>query len=104
MRRACSKSPEQESKVDGLETGVQPVLAVLPQPSVLFQPGEAVPDNPALGPHLEDVQLAFLGYRHGDGFAQNLLHTLRERLACVAVIAQEALHLAQRGFAALERQ
>lgn len=68
--RACSKSPEQESQesqVDGLETGVQPVLAVLPQPPVLFQPGEAVLGNPALGHHLESVQLASLNNQHSDG-------------------------------------
>lgn len=78
--------------MDELQAGIQLPLAVLPQPSALFQPCEAALNNPSFGHHLERMQLASLGnlYRHIP--AQNLPHSLREGLAHVAAVAQQALH------------
>lgn len=92
--RACSKSFEQEHQecqVDELQAGVEPSLAVLPQPPVLVQPGKAAFHDPALGHHFESVKLASLGDLHRHMPSQNLLHALRERPTDVACIAQQAL-------------
>ena len=43
--------------MDKLQAGIEPALAVLPQPPVLLQPGKAALDNPALRHDLEGVQL-----------------------------------------------
>ena len=47
--------------MDELQAGVEPALAVLPQPPILLQPGKAALDDPALGHDLEGMQLASLG-------------------------------------------
>ena len=44
--------------MDELQAGVEPALAVLPQASVLLQPGEAALDDPALGHDRKGVQFA----------------------------------------------
>ena len=56
--RTCSKSFEQkgqEGQVDELQTGVNHSLAVLPQSSILFQPGKTTLDDPSLGHDLKGV-------------------------------------------------
>ena len=103
--RTCSKSPEQkaqECQVDELQAGVEPALAVLPQPPILLQPGKAALDDPAPGHDLEGVQFTALGNLYRDVPTHNLLRTLRKGLACVATVAQQGLHPAQSRFAALQ--
>ena len=56
--RTCSKSFEQECQkcqVDKLQAGIEPALAVLPQPPVLLQPSKATLYYPTLGHDLEGV-------------------------------------------------
>ena len=103
--RTCSKSPEQkaqECQVDELQAGVEPALAVLPQPPILLQPGKAALDDPALGHDLEAMQLASLCNLHRDVLAQNFLRALHKGPTHVAAVAQQALHPAQGGLAALK--
>ena len=103
--RTCSKSPEQkaqECQVDELQAGVEPALAVLPQPPILLQPGKAALDDPALGHHLERMQFTALCDLYGDMYAQDLLNALSERLAYIAAVTQQRLHPAQSRFAALQ--
>ena len=60
----CSKFSEQEAqegKMDKLQAGVEPALAVLPWPAVLLQPRKAALNHPTLGHDLEGVQFAALG-------------------------------------------
>lgn len=80
--------------MDELQAGVEFAFAVLPQPLVLLQPGEAALDHTTLGDHNELVQLAALGNRHRDSLAKYLLHALREGLAHIAAVGQHALYLA----------
>lgn len=81
--------------MDELQAGVERALAVLPQPSVLFQPREAAFDDPALGHDLEGVQFAAFGDLHRDLLAQDLSYALGERLSGIAAIAQQVLHVSQ---------
>ena len=46
--------------MDELQTGIEPALAVLPQPAVLLQPCKATLHYPTLGHHFEGVQLTAL--------------------------------------------
>ena len=46
--------------MDELQAGVEPALAVFPQPPVLLQPCKATLDNPTLWHDLEGVQLTAL--------------------------------------------
>lgn len=89
--------------MDELQTGVEPSLAVLPQPSVLLQPGKAALHDPALWHDLEGMQFAALGDLHRHMLAQPFAHPLREGLTRVAAIAQNALHPAQAPFATPQR-
>ena len=103
--RTCSKSPEQkaqECQVDELQAGVEPALAVLPQPPILLQPGKAALDDPALGHHLERMQFTALGDLYRDVSAQNVLDALGKRSAHIAAVTQQGLHPAQGRFAALQ--
>ena len=77
--------------MDELQAGVEQTLAVLPQPSVLVQPSKAALDDPAFGHDLEGVQLAAPGNLHRDALTEDVTHALRERLADVASIDQQAL-------------
>ena len=88
--------------MDELQAGVEQSLAVLPQPSVLLQPGKAALDDPALWHDLEGMQLTALGdlYRHM--LAQDVPHALGKRLTGVAAVTQQALHLAEPRLAALQ--
>lgn len=52
--------------MDELQAGVEQPLAIFPQPPVLFQPGKAALDDPALGNHGKLVQFAALGNLHRD--------------------------------------
>ena len=81
--------------MDELQAGVEQSLAVLPQPSVLLQPGKAALDDPALWHDLEGMQLTALGdlYRHM--LAQNVPYALGKMLTGVATVTQQALHLAE---------
>ena len=88
--------------MDDVQAGVQQPLAVLPQPPILLQPGKAALDDPAPGHDLEGVQFTALGNLYRDVPTHNLLRTLRKGLACVATVAQQALHPAQGGLAALK--
>lgn len=54
--------------------------------------------------HFERVQFAALGDLHCHMPTQDFLHTSREGLAHIAAIGEQALHPAQVGFAARERQ
>ena len=104
--RTCSQSLEQEHQkcqVHELQAGVDPTLTVFPQAPVLFQPSKAALDHPALGHDLERVQLAALGHLHHHMLAQNIAYALRKGLARVATVGQNALDLAQRALAPLER-
>ena len=55
--------------MDKLRVGIKQPFAVLPQPSVLVQPGKAAIDHPALGNHRKLVQLTALGNLHRDVLA-----------------------------------
>ena len=77
-----------------LQAGIEFSFAVFPESSVFLQPGKAALDNPALGHDLEGVQLAAFGNLHGDMLTQNIAYALRKRLAHIAAIAQNTLHLA----------
>jgi len=88
--------------VDELQAGVKQSLAVLPQPPVLFQPGEAAFYHPALGDDLEGVQFAALGYLYRDILAQDFTHALRERLPHIAAIGQQTLHSSEPRLAAAQ--
>lgn len=99
LLRTCLRSPEdqsQECQVEELKAGVEQSLTVLPQPPVLLQPGKAALDDPALGHYLECVQFAALGDLYRDVLAQDVAHTLREGLAHVAGVCQQALYSRQR--------
>ena len=86
-----------------LQAGIEFPFAVLPEPSVFLQPGKAALDNPALGHDLEGVQFAAFGNLHGDMLTQNIAYALRKRLAHIAAIAQNTLHLAQFRLTTLQR-
>lgn len=88
--------------MDEVQAGVELPLAVLPQPPVLLQPRKAALNPPALGHHLEGMQLAPLGYLHADVSAQYVLHTLGKRLAYIAAVTQQGLHPAQSQSAAMQ--
>lgn len=88
--------------MDELQTGVKQSLAVLPQPPVLFQPGEAALHHPALGYDLEGVQFAALGYLYRDVLAQDFPHALRERLPHIAAVGQQALYSSESRLAATQ--
>ena len=89
--------------MDELQAGVEFTLAVLAQPPVLFQPGKAALDDPALWDDGKLVQLAALGDLHCGGLTQYLPHTQRKRLAHIACVSEYSLHLAQARLAAAHR-
>ena len=89
--------------MDELQTGIEPTLAVLPQPSVLVQPGKAALHYPTLWHDLEGVQLTAFGYLHRDVLAQDVLDALRKGLAHIAAVAQHAFHLREVGFTTRQR-
>ena len=85
-----------------LQAGIEPALAVLPQPPVLLQPRKAALHHPALGHDLEGVQLAPLGHLHRHLLTQNLAHSLCKGLSCVAAVGQYAADCVEVALAALE--
>ena len=89
--------------MDELQAGIEPALAVLPQPSVLLQPCKAALHYPTLWHDLEGVQLAAFGDLHCDLFTQCVAYALRKGLTHIAAIAQHAFHLREIGFTTRQR-
>ena len=81
--------------MDELQTGVNHSLAVLPQSSILFQPGETTLDDPAFGHNFEGMQFTAPGNLHCDRFAQNFSHAFSEWFPGIATVAQQTLYLSQ---------
>jgi hypothetical protein len=67
----------QECEVNELQAGVDPVLAVLPQPPVLLQPRKAALHHPTLRHDLEGMQLTAFGNLHPHLLARYVFGTLR---------------------------
>ena len=88
--------------MDELQAGVEFAFAVFPQPSVFLQPGEAAFDHPALGYHLEPVQLATLGDLHGNPLAQDVLYAFGKWFSGITAVAQQAFYLPQGRLAAFQ--
>ena len=89
--------------MDELQTGIEPTLAVLPQPPALLQPRKAALHYPTLWHDLEGVQLTALCDLDGDMFTQCVTHALRKGLAHIAAVAQHAFHLREVGFTTRQR-
>lgn len=87
--------------MDELQAGIEPPLAVFPEAPVLFQPGKAALNDPALGNDREFVQLATRGYLYRDLITQDFLYTLRKRLTHLTAVCPQALYFAHPAFAAL---
>ncbi len=77
--------------MDELQTCIQLTLAVLPSPSVLFQPSETPFHDPALGHDLEGRQRTALGELHRHLFPQYATDTLRKALPNIITIRQQVL-------------
>jgi hypothetical protein len=103
MTGKCSKQQSQEGQVDELQAGIEQSFAVFPESSAFGEPGEAAFDDPALGHDLEGVQLTVFGDLYRDRLAQDGTDALRERLAGVAAIIQEALDTIQARRVVIER-
>ena len=86
--------------MDELQAGIEPSLAVFPQPPVLRQPGKAALHHPTLWHNLEGVQLTAFCNLHCDVFTQCVMHALRKGLTHIAAVAQHALHLCEAGVTA----
>ena len=86
-----------------LQTGVEPSLAVLPQPPVLLQPSKAALYYPALGHYLKAVKFIPLRNLHCHMRAQYHFDFSGKWSTNVACIRKHAAHSNERILAALER-
>lgn len=87
-----------------LQAGVEPSLAVLPQPAVLLQPRKAALNNPALGHDLEGVHFTAFGNLHRPLLSQDVSHSLGKGLTRIASVDKHTLHLSEFVLAARERR